>query len=265
MYCAIPTQPSCARAWVTAASAIASDGEPYNVIIDVEHPTRFDERDNAVIGLVDSFLRERRQNPIATISNTIFPQALYEEHGSPKFYAEYHKVFDHLTDSKQWGRYFERMTRHRTLKGESYNPLQELIDKLKGQVDAGQRFKSTHELAVYDPLLDRRYRRGGQCLSFLSFKLHPEKGLLLTAMYRNHHYIGRCLGNLIGLGRLQAFVAKETGVSVGSLTCVSTHAELETGDGWGIRDAKGLIEQATGILNAPEFVLQGGAVAVSGG
>jgi thymidylate synthase len=264
MYRGIPTQSSCARAWVEAASAIASDGEAYNVVIDVEDPTKFDDRDNAVIKLVDSFLRERNHNPIATVSNTIFPQALYEEHGSPKFYSEYHKVFDHLTDSKQWGRYFERMTRHQTLKGESYNPLQELIDKLKGQGDAGQRFKSTHELAVYDPLLDRRYRRGGQCLSFLSFKLHPDKGLLLTAMYRNHHYIGRCLGNLIGLGRLQAFVAKESNVSAGSLTCVSTHAEIETGDGWGIRDARGLIDQALGILNAPVSGPQQGAVAMSG-
>ena len=264
MYRGIPTQLSCARAWAAAASAIASDGEAYNVVIDVDNPTKFDDRDNAVIKLVDSFLRERRQNPIATISNTIFPQALYEEHGSPKFYGEYHKVFDRLTDSKQWGRYFERMTRHQTLKGESYNPLQELIDKLKGQGDAGQRFKSTHELAVYDPLLDRRYRRGGPCLSFLSFKLHPDQGLLLTAMYRNHHYIGRCLGNLIGLGRLQAFVAKEAGVIVGSLTCVSTHAELETGDGWGIRDARALIEQASGILNAPVPGPQESTVVVSG-
>jgi hypothetical protein len=104
----------------------------------------------------------------------------------------------------------------------------------------------------------------GQTLSFLSFKLHPDQGLLLTAMYRNHHYIGRCLGNLIGLGRLQAFVAKEAGLSVGSLTCVSTHAELETGDGWGIRDARALIEQASGILNAPVPGPQQSTVVVSG-
>ena len=263
MYRGIPTQSSCARAWVAAASAIASDGEAYNVVIDVESPTEFDDRDNAMIKFVDSFLRDRNQNPIATVSNTIFPQALYEEYGSPKFYGEYHKIYDHLTDSKKWGRYFERMTRHQTLKKESYNPLQELIDKLKDQEEAGQRFKATHELAVYDPLLDRRYRRGGQCLSFLSFKLHPDKGLLLTAMYRNHHYIGRCLGNLIGLGRLQAFVAKEARVSVGSLTCVSTHAELDVGDGWGIRDARTLIEQASGILNAPVLFPQESTVGMS--
>jgi thymidylate synthase len=263
MYHGIPTQPSCARAWVQAASAIVAGGEAYNVVIDVEDPTKFDDHDNAVLKLVDSFLRERKHNPIATVSNTIFPQALYEAHGSPKFYDEYHKVYDHLTDSKKWGRYFERMTRHQTMKKESYNPLQDLIDKLKDQGATGQRFKSTHELAVYDPLLDRRYRRGGQCLSFLSFKLHPDKGLLLTAIYRNHHYIARCLGNLIGLGRLQAFVAKEAKVSVGSLTCVSTHAEIDTGEGWGIRDAKGLIGDAHGILNAPISGRQQSAVVTS--
>ena len=61
---------------------------------------------------------------------------------------------------------------------------------------------------------------------------------MLTAMYRNHTYITRCLGNLIGLGRLQAFVAKEAGLKVGSLTCISTHAELDIGKGWGINDAR---------------------------
>ena len=65
-------------------------------MIDVENPTTFDDRDNAVIQHVDSFLRERRQYSIATVSNTIFPQALYEKHGSPKFYGEYQMVFRQL-------------------------------------------------------------------------------------------------------------------------------------------------------------------------
>jgi hypothetical protein len=43
MYRGIPTQLSCARAWAAAASAIASDGEAYNVVIDV------DNRDSSLI------------------------------------------------------------------------------------------------------------------------------------------------------------------------------------------------------------------------
>ena len=214
-------------------------------MIDVEDPWNHDERDNAVITLVDKFLRAHNATPVVTVANTIFPQSLYLKYGAPDFYAVYHRDFDRLTETKRWGRYFERMTRHRTKDGETYNPLQRMIDKLRRQTGAGVRYKAAYELAVYDPLLDGRLLRGGQCLSFLSFKLHPVNGLMLTAMYRNHTYITRCLGNLIGLGQLQAFVAKEAGVKLGSLTCISTHAELDVKDGgWGIKDARDLVEQA---------------------
>jgi len=50
---------------------------------------------------------------------------------------------------------------------------------------------------------------------------------LLTAQYRNHYYVEKLLGNLIGLGRLMAFVAAETGTSVGALTVLSTHATID--------------------------------------
>ncbi len=251
MYQPIATQPSCARAWLAAASAISPDGEGYNVVIDVTDPVACDKQDSAVISLVDEFLRGHETNPVSTVANTIFPQSLYARFGSPRFFDEYFKVFDNLTSSKKWGRYFERMSRHQTLDGETYNPLSDLVDKLRAQVKSNQRFKATHELAIYDPLLDRRYRRGGQCLSFVSMKLHPDRGLTLTALYRNHHYITRCLGNLIGLGRLQAFVAKEAGVAVGPLTCISTHAELDVEKGWTLTEARKLVSDGAAILSGP--------------
>jgi hypothetical protein len=49
----------------------------------------------------------------------------------------------------------------------------------------------------------------------------------LTAVYRNHFYIEKLLGNLIGLGRLMAFVARESNLNVGALTVVSTRAEID--------------------------------------
>lgn len=256
MYLPIPPKESCARSWVAAASAVvAARDEAYNVIVDVEQPNVHDTQDHAVISLVDRFLRDWGQNPISTVANTIFPQALYEEHGAPAFYREYWQIFDRL--QKGWGRYFERMTRHKKLTGEVYNPLEVLIERLRDRKDA-QKYTSAYELAVYDPLRDGRAFRGGQCLSFLSFKLHPDRGLCLTAIYRNHTYITRCLGNLIGLGRLQAFIAKEAGLAVGSLTCVSTHAEIDVGDGerrWGIISARKLISDAAELLRPPAAVM----------
>ena len=251
MYLAIPTERSCARAWVAAASAIIeTDDEGYNVVIDVEDPCTHDERDNEVINLIDRFLREHDKYPIVTVANTIFPQSLYVAHGSPGFYAEYLKEYDRLSETKRWGRYFERMTRHKKAGGVTYNPLSDLIEKMKRQERRGVNYRSAYELAVYDPLRDGRSLYGGQCLSFLSFKRHPERGLMLTVMYRNHTYITRCLGNLIGLGRLQAFVANEVGMKPGSLTVISTHAKLDTAAGWGIRNARALVGRAADLLGS---------------
>ena len=50
-------------------------------------------------------------------------------------------------------------------------------------------------------------------------------------MYRNHYYIEKLLGNLIGLGRLLQFVGEESGIATGSLTVLSTHATVDVKNG----------------------------------
>jgi thymidylate synthase len=248
----VQTQRSCARAWVEASRKLIREGdEAYNVLIEVTEPVTHDAQDVEVIKFVNTFLCERGcgANPVSTVCNTIFPQTLLQAHGSPKFYDVYReKVFGKLTKSKQWGRYFERMTRKIDRKGQPYNPLDKIIEKLKKQNGAKTPYKAAYELTIYDPALDRKRYRNAPCLSYLSFKRHPDLGLTLTAVYRNQTYITRCLGNLIGLGRLQAFVAKEAGLKVGTLTCLSTHAELDTSSRWGIKDARKLVQDAENLL-----------------
>jgi hypothetical protein len=239
---------------------VKAGDEAYDVIIDVADPTAFDARDNAVVKLVDVFLREYNQSPISTVVNTIFPTSLYRRYGYPVFFDEYQTVFSRLTTTKRWGRYFDRMIRRvdpNGPKGAVYNPLQKLIEKLQYQITARTPFRAAYELALYNPDLDRNRYRDAPCLSHLSFKRHPDLRLSLTAMYRNHSFITRCLGNLIGLGRLQAFVAEQARLKVGSLTCVSTHAEIDTGkdkddktNRWGITEARDLIRRALGIVTA---------------
>ena len=53
----------------------------------------------------------------------------------------------------------------------------------------------------------------------------------LTAIYRSHDYRYKALGNLLGLARLQACVANEVGVQLGTLVVHSIYAYLETGRG----------------------------------
>ncbi len=274
MYRGVLPQKGCAAAWVAACQAIMSNhDEGYNVVIDVEDAATHSEKDHEVISLVDKFLKAHEKTyPIITVANTIFPQSLLAAHGPTEFYDVYHRDFALFSDTKQWGRYFERMTRHVDHKGNRTNPLQALIDKMKGNEAKGSCVRSIYEIAIdpadaqeqvseedapcdvnditiYQPSRDRNRRLGGPCLSYLSFKRHPERGLLLTVMYRNHYYITRLLGNLIGLGRLQAFVASQTGVPLGSLTVISTHAELDKGE-WGIVEARDLVNQAASILSS---------------
>jgi thymidylate synthase len=221
-------------------------------VIDVANPVGFDSVDDKIICLIDAFLRTHDEQPIQSVANTIFPQSLYQKHGHPAFIDEYLGGFDQFHHkSRNWGRYFERMCRERTGKdGVLYRPISRLIKKLSKQTDSPQRFKAAYELAIYDADLDSKPFRNRPCLSFLSFKRHPADGLLLTAIYRNHTYITRCLGNLIGLGRLMAFVAKESQLKVGSLTVISTRAEIDEGT-WGIVKARELISEAQNFLDRP--------------
>lgn len=79
------------------------------------------------------------------------------------------------------------------------------------------------------------------CLSHLSFKLTDRESVDLTAIYRSHHYAARALGNLLGLSQLQAFVAKEANLKVGTLTCISTHAHLDLSSWGGVVKGRALL------------------------
>ncbi|MBK8210328.1 MAG: hypothetical protein IPK78_10520 [Rhodospirillales bacterium] len=258
MYMAVPTQAGCGVAWLTAAQKIDdAGGNLYNVVVDIENPATLTAMDRRVIGALDGFLRTHEKLPVDSVANTIIPYALYRKYGAPQFYDVYEKdVYPRVTKPQEWGRYFYRMIHYETRSG-MMNPLQRLVEKVRTQVNGPRTYGNVFELPVTDPALDvNTYNaacdgnllRGGPCLSFLSFKLHPTRGLMLTAMYRNHYFIQRTLGNYIGLGRLQAFVAEEAGVAMGPLTCISTHAELDTGP-WGKRDVRRLLQECAAAVS----------------
>lgn len=227
------SRPSCASAWLAASQAVhALPGhEGHHVVIDLDDPIVESDGDAAVTAALDGFLAEHSSNGflVRTVANTIFPQATYESHGSPEFYDVYiEKVFPRLKRSSQdWGRYFERMIAYPSPDG-PVNLLADLIAKMKRHVGSERPFRNIYELPIYNPLKDANGSpRGRQCLSYLSFKLDKEQRLLLSAIYRNHYYTEKLLGNLVGLGRLMAFVADEAGVRVGPLSIMSTHAEVD--------------------------------------
>jgi hypothetical protein len=234
MYLPIPPQPDCASAWREAVRAV--DAQPghaaYNVIIDVADPTVNATRQDPRVAVVDDFLSMGGKS-VETVANTIFPAGLYYRYGAPAFFDVFReKVLQKVRRSERWsGYYFERMIDFPVPAGEPPNQLWDIVERLRNdQVRALNKF----ELSLFDPVRDvDNSPYGGQCLSFMSFKVVPsaQRTLALTAVYRNHFYTEKLLGNLIGLGRLMAFVARETGIQVGALTVVSTHAEIDRPNG----------------------------------
>ena len=255
---------TCAGAWLAASRAvIAAGGEAYNVKIQVLDPLRETAGDAAVIGAVDSFLRAGGANPVSTVVNTIFPSVWARGKSAEELFRDYPPMAVRMRRiTNDWGRYFGRMIAWqesgepaKQRSGKPVNQLGDMIAVMKTQVAAGTVFGNMFEVAIYNPLLDRKLWRNRQCLSFLSFKVEQAGDgyrLGLTAVYRNHHYITRCLGNFIGLGRLMRFVAAEAGIGrVGTLTCVSTHAEIDTkSNAWGKADALGLVERCEQLVAA---------------
>lgn len=227
MYLAIAPQPDCVSAWLAAVRAVDPHGhEAHNVIIDIADPLARSSPTDPVVKAVDAFLVSRGVKPVETVANTLFPAALYRRHGAPAFYDRFlTKVLPAVERPGPWsGYYFERMI---SLPGPTgrVNQLDDIISRLR---DPAVKARNKFELSIFDAARDvDRSPYGGQCLSHGSFKLRKvgARDLLdLTVLYRNHYYIEKLLGNLIGLGRLMAFVAEQAGVEVGALTVISTHA-----------------------------------------
>jgi hypothetical protein len=244
MYLPVAPQLSCPSAWLAAVRAVDENPghEAHNVIIDVVNPSLHLSRTHPVIATVDDFLLSRDKS-VLTVANTIFPSSLYERHGAPELFDVFQKrILPKVRKNQRWsGYYFERLIQYPTRSGGSINQLWDIVERIKGNNPANNKY----ELAVFDPERDMDMSPyGGQCLSFLSFKLLPgsPRQLTLTAMYRNHYYIEKLLGNLIGLGRLMEFVAAEGGVALGPLTVISTHAEIDKPNA-SRSDVLGLIKQ----------------------
>ena len=158
MYRGIPTQKSCVRMGEDCQSIMATSDEGYNVVIDVADPLNHDSMDNEVICLVDKFLKSHDQNPVVTVANTIFPQSLYQAHRVTRIAIRYSKGISIRCRGKprSLGRTIFRP--HDSKSGsneEPIYPLQELIDKIKGNRLRNTVVKAAYELAIYNSATDR--------------------------------------------------------------------------------------------------------------
>jgi len=232
---------SCTDAWLQAACHLygQDDLRDYNLVLEISDPMSLVAHERQVFGELNQFLVSHGKHPVSTVINTIFPASLYRKHGAQQLFDRYIEVTPSLSEHEdtKWGTYFMRMTRKTDQKGLEIRPLQYLMEKLRREVSGCAPKRAVYELNLVEPFLDipiydagsdKHYRRGGPCLSHLSFKLKADRSLLLTAFYRYHYYVERALGNFCGLAMLQDFVATECDIKAAELVCISSMAILDT-------------------------------------
>jgi hypothetical protein len=244
---------TCVEAWLKAVSLLATmpDRCAYNVILDIENPVAMTDLDRRIVQAVDRFLTDHEADPLATVAATIFPASDYRRNGVKGVFEDFpERTYPKL--STRWGTYAGRMLRHTGKNGKPFNPLEVTIEKLRAQSKRKSPLRGIYEVGltdmltdvpIFDPALDSKRTMGQPCLAHLSFKLREEKGLMLTALYRNHYYVQRALGNLIGLSQLLYFVARESGLAARSLVCHSTFARLDTDKGWSLTAVRELVTE----------------------
>jgi hypothetical protein len=239
-----------AEAWLDAAEHLLArpDWVDTTVVLHIDDPKRIRRADRSVAETLDAFLISHDQHSHHTVAETIFPGYEYVRRGVDGVFKTYpDQIFPRIKshpDSRRWGTYAQRILRRVDAEGKRYSPLEDMIGKMrqKKPVKASYELGLAFDIATYDDDEHRSSRMGGPCLSHLSFKLIDEK-VHLTAVYRSHYYIHRAYGNLLGLARLQSFVADQVGVTTGPLVCHSTMAMLEMDRkfGWKKREVEALI------------------------
>ncbi|MFJ7440160.1 hypothetical protein ACIQW5_21125 [Methylorubrum thiocyanatum] len=235
MYNPMAPAPTPVSAWVRAARRLKTDGDQHGLMLHIEDPTGSASGEEDVVRRVDHFLREHGKCSVSTVANTIFPAALDRGDGIEALTERYLEVYERRMHRQgEWGRYFQRMVAWPAGGGRSAGTINQLAENIAtlGAMRRGEArfFGNVTEIALFDPARDLRKKMNRQCLSFVELK--PERNgeawhLSMMAVYRNHYYVQRTLGNLIGLGRLLRFIANATGFDVGTLTIQSTHACLD--------------------------------------
>lgn len=249
-------------AWLRAIEYLYKqpNKESNNVILDISNPCKLSIFERSTIDAVSRKINAiDSSKSISTVANTIFPQNLYERYGRPEFYHKFHECFNRAKEKGTWGTYFERMTKIGQGKhGQPINQLELTIKKLTEQ----RKYRAAHEvsildikkdylvegseIAIYDPLRFGNTFMNMPCLSHISFKVSSEK-LDITAIYRSHYYASKALGNLVGLAQLLKFVARESHIEPGRLTCVSTLAKLDPSALGGVKHVQELIQPSPAV------------------
>jgi len=194
---------------------------------------------------LDEYMKGRCLSSISTVSETIFPQSLWNavQGDRSELFRKYIRILPRikLTQSNRKGIYFQRMIAFENPEGEAVNQLEHIISTWKG----GNHRGSALQVAIFNPCRDHNNAPilGFPCLHQIAF--HPEgsngkKGFSVIAFYAKQLSLEKAYGNYLGLYNLGRFMANEMNLKLTRVTCVSS--VLEMGAKCLKSDAKDLID-----------------------
>lgn len=207
-------------AWRQGSSLVLTDGPITNLLTAINYPCIINE--DWLAERSPHRFREGADN-VRDVANTIFPARLAARAASRSdLYSRYLRLHDRAhrwpRGRHAWGTYFERLVRFPPV---GINQLDRAIEKLGSWPK-----RNTTGLVFHlsSPAIDAPRTRGGPCWHFGELLWNADGTIDLVAVYRNHDFFNKVLGNFIGLGRLLGFICNEANKQPGRLICHSVHA-----------------------------------------
>ena len=156
------------------------------------------------------------------VANTIFPAKTWRNSTSrADFYLRYQAAHKR-GKRKAWGTYFLRLV---AFGDKRVNQLEKVIDALNS-------WKNTYAAAMVmhtsSSETDSLRPLGGPCLQYVQISCPNGSDIELTAVYRNHDFCNKVLGNYYGLSRLLGFIGEQTCRNPVRITALSVHAYFDT-------------------------------------
>lgn len=182
--------------------------------------TEFNES-SEIRNRIDSHLEKSGLASIQTVSETIFPQSIYQlvEMDRHALYEQYLKNLPRvkkLDASNANGTYFERLIAYDE-RNNTINQLDIIIKSLMGD----NKRRSKLQASIFDPYKDHKedLYQGFPCLQHVTFYKSEKGGLILNSFYAIQYLYKRAYGNWLGLINLGKFVAKEAGLEFERFNC----------------------------------------------
>ena len=223
---------SATDAWLAACRYLVENDEAVGLHVNIASPTN---ADSAVVEALDQQLASAHAITCKHVAATIFPDGLWAgaaRRDPQRLFQHYNReggYYERLRNRRRqsghadWGTYFQRFS------APEYGKNGEC--QLACAIEALSRSqKPKGAIHLHASLASDGFRvRGGPCLQLVT--LHVERrtiGQVLSAcaVYRNHDFFQKALGNYIGLGQLLGFLAEASELEVGNLHVISGHAFL---------------------------------------